>query len=622
MTSIADPTSPQSLVIAFRELPPEILTEIARHADLLILPAGQPLFTAGQPYRKALFVLHTGQLESHHPDQPVMLLQPGTVLGVNNYFESTPYISTVTALGDAQVYAIPEVALRELEQRHPVLLEALNRLLAERLRSRATQPVTGVWALPARTVMKAPLAICSPTTTVRQAFTIMNRRRIGSLGVVDDQQQLLGLITFVTLAEGMISKNVQPNDCVIGTVCGAAHSISFDAPMWKVQGEQARLGAKYLVVTEDRKPLGIISQTDVLYALMAYQRSVIAQIGDATHFSELRVFFERLGRIAHELRENNRSAGMAVRALSEVHLAIQRRCIDLVLAAIQQEGKGGPPVPYAFLIMGSGGRKEMIIRTDQDNGIILADGPLTEAPETRRWFMEFCDHVNHRLDEIGYEWCTGDIMARNPDFHKTLNEWQQQISNITELPNEKRARWSTIFFDFETLYGDDSLTVALRSHLFEELRRKPRLLRSMVEDDATGGPALGLFNRLVPASDGERKGKIDLKRNGTRILADTARIYALSEGISATNTGDRLSALVHQGRLDNAFVDSILAAYDELLDLTLAHQLRQASQGQVLDKLIDPEELTPLEGESLRMAMRVIKRLQSRIQGEFGTLML
>ncbi|NJN46533.1 MAG: hypothetical protein HC808_08700 [Candidatus Competibacteraceae bacterium] len=145
------------------------------------------------------------------------------------------------------------------------------------------------------------------------------------------------------------------------------------------------------------------------------------------------------------MRENNRSAGMAVRALSEVHLAIQRRCIDLVLAEIQQEGKGEPPVPYAFLIMGSGGRKEMIIRTDQDNGIILADDPVTEAPETRRWFMDFCDRVNHRLDDVGYEWCTGDIMARNPDFHKTLNEWQQQISNITDLPNEKRARWSTIF---------------------------------------------------------------------------------------------------------------------------------------------------------------------------------
>ncbi|MDV7391871.1 putative nucleotidyltransferase substrate binding domain-containing protein, partial [Arthrospira platensis SPKY1] len=135
-------------------------------------------------------------------------------------------------------------------------------------------------------------------------------------------------------------------------------------------------------------------------------------------------------------------------------------------------------------------------------------------------------------------------------------------------------------------------------------------------------PALGLFNRLVTASDKDRKGKIDLKRNGTRILADIARIYALSEGIDATNTGDRFSALVRLGRLNAALVNSVLAAYDELLDLTLGHQVRQAQRGQPLDKLLNLEELTPLEEESLRIAMRVTKHLQGRMQGEFGTIML
>jgi CBS domain-containing protein len=190
------------------------------------------------------------------------------------------------------------------------------------------------------------------------------------------------------------------------------------------------------------------------------------------------------------------------------------------------------------------------------------------------------------------------------------------------MPTEKTARWSTIFFDFETLYGDDRLTGALRNHLFRELQQKPRLLKMMVEDDATGGPALGLFNRLITASDKKRRGKIDLKRNGTRILADVARVYALSEGIAATNTGDRLSALVRQGRLDSDFVESVLAAYDELLDLTLGHQLRQLENGEPLDKLLKPDELTPIEEESLRMAMRIVKHLQGRMQGEFGTVML
>lgn len=614
-------TFPNSIA-ALRALSPAAAEDLIGSAQTITLQPSEILFSAGQTFKDKVFILVEGQLELISPGETCVLVEPGYLLGIANYFDGTPYLATATAISNVTLQVLPTARIREAEQRYPALFSAVNRLLTERIRSQATHPIRGVWALPARAIMQSPLVTCSPTATVEAAFATMNQRRIGSLGIVGKDQDLLGLITFVSLAEGLITTKATANDSVIETVCEAAHQISADAPLWKVQSEQTRLGSKYLVVMEDNKPVGVISQTDVLYTLLSYQRSVIAQVVESKDFQELKTFPGRLGAIARELRENNRSAGLAVRALSEIHLAIQRRCIELALAELKQAGRGEPPVPFALIIMGSGGRKEMMIKTDQDNGIILADKPNTNAPETKAWFVDFCDQVNHRLDEVGYDWCTGGIMARNPDFHRSLKDWQQQISRIAEIPSEKTARWSTIVFDFETLYGDDRLTVALRNHLFYELKRKPRLLRLMVADDATGGPAIGFFNRLVTASDKERRGKIDLKRNGTRILADAARIYALSEGIAATNTGDRLSALVRQGRFDSAFIESVLAAYDELLDLTLGHQLTQLEQGKPLDKLLELTEITPLQEESLRMAMRVIKHLQGRMQGDFGTIML
>ncbi len=614
--------STRGILTAFRELAPETLHELLGQTQALELASGQVLFACEQPYKNAVFILREGNMELRDPEGRVVDLDLGDVLGVDNYFDASPYTATATALTRALVDVLPASKLREAELRHPDIFNTFNRFLTERIRSQTAQPVTGVWSLPARAIMKAPLATRGPDTTVREAFETMSLRQIGSLGIADDARLLQGLVTFVSLANGLVSGNARPDDRVLDGACEEPCPIDFDAPLWKVQAEQTRLGTRYLVVVEEGKPVGIISQTDILYALASYQLAFIAQIDEAGGFDELKAFNDRLSQIAQELRQNNRSAGMAVRALSEIHLAIQRRCIALVLDELRAEGLGEPPVPFTFIIMGSGGRKEMMIGTDQDNGIILADRPQTDAPETRAWFMNFCDRVNHRLDEIGYDWCTGDIMARNPDFHKSLSEWRRQLSQIAEIPTAKRARWSTIFFDFETLYGDDRLTVALRAHVFEELRNKPRLLTLMVQDDATGKPALGLFNRLVTASDKDRKGKIDLKRNGTRILADIARIYALSEGIDATNTGDRFSALVRLGRLNAALVNSVLAAYDELLDLTLGHQVRQAQRGQPLDKLLNLEELTPLEEESLRIAMRVTKHLQGRMQGEFGTIML
>lgn len=625
MESLADSTlALRSTLAAVRELSPDTVAELQAVAEAHQLKSGEALFLPGQDFKQAIFTVVSGDLELQRPGEPPFVLEEGDVVGLDNYFDNAPYTAAATALNEVVVAAIPAAKLRDIETRHPELFRAVSRMLTQRMRLQAQrrQQATGVWALPARAVMKSPLVTCNPDTRVMEAFRLMRDRRIGSLAVVDRYHRLQGVITFASLSEGLVRQTATPADPIGDSVCAQAHQVDADTPLWKVETIQRDLGVKYLIVLEDGRPAGIVSQTDVLQALVSHQRSVIAEINDAPDFAALKAFNQRVGQIAAELRHHNRNARQAVRALSEVHLAIQRRCIGLVVDQMRSEGLGAPPVPFAFLIMGSGGRKEMIVRTDQDNGIILADTPYTTLARTRAWFTTFCDRANHRLDEVGYEWCSGDIMARNPDFHKSLSQWRQQLSHITALPTEKAARWSTIFFDFDTLYGDDRLTVALRGHLLNELKKQPRLLTLMVEDDATGRPALGLFNRLVTASDKDRRGRIDLKRNGTRLLADAARIYALSEGIDATNTTDRLRALVRAGRLDPEFVESALAAYDELLDLTLNHQIEQVRAGRIPDKLVDPEDLTPLEMESLRMAMRVIKRLQGRMQGEFGTVML
>ena len=622
-------------ISAFKGFSSELCEELASHAIPIELHTGQTLFIPSQRDKNAVFVIKSGEINLQRPKEQDFILKPEGFLALNHYFDPSPFSSTATALSDVEVIALPTKKLRELDRLYPELNNALHHLLIERMREQAArrQPVTGAWSLPARTIMKSPLITCNYQVTVREAFVTMLEHRIGSLGVVDDAEKLLGIMTLATLTQGLIVKGAQPDDPIQDDVCEQPYLIDSDTPLWKVQNVQSTHRAKYLVVTENNIPAGIVSQTDILHTLLAYQRSVIAQIGDAISFEELKSTGDRMGQMAQELRQSNRSASMAVRALSEIHLALQHRCIDLVLDEMDQEGRGQPPVGFAFIIMGSGGRKEMLIKTDQDNGIILADTPYTDTPETKTWFEDFCNRVNQRLDEIGYEWCPGDIMARNPAFHKSLSQWKRYISRIAEVPNEKAARWGSIFFDFETLYGDDHLTTTLRNHILKELKDKPRLLRAMVEDDAEGRPPLGLFNRLLTTNDksskgkkgkkGKKsKGKIDLKRNGTRILADAARIYALSAGIDATNTGDRLQALVRREYMDTAFVESILEAYDELLDILLDHQLEQLEKKEALDKMIEPNRLTELEVDYLRMSLRVIKHLQAHMQSEFGVSML
>lgn len=165
---------------------------------------------------------------------------------------------------------------------------------------------------------------------------------------------------------------------------------------------------------------------------------------------------------AIDIQETNHRPSSAVRLLSEYHLIAQRRAVELTLEWMEDKGLGPPPVGFSVLIMGSGGRLEMLLNPDQDNGIIIEDSPISDSKPVIEWFDQFCNRLNRNLDRIGYPLCPGAIMARNPLYNKTLSKWKAQITRIANQPTEKAARWSNVVFDFDTLYGDDSLTTDLR----------------------------------------------------------------------------------------------------------------------------------------------------------------
>jgi len=604
----------------FRELDRAVVTELVAASESHTYPPASLLFSAGQPSAGGVFILYSGDVEIRRPDGEVYRAEPGAILGLSNYLDGTPYASTARIGSESVVLEVPADQVQRLEQQYPALSNLFNRIIAERIRHRhpGREPVTGDLARPVRQVMKAPLATCAPDMTLRAAFELMQQRKMGSLGVVDHDGRLLGVLTFAGLAEAALLKEASPDESILRAACEEPQTVSVETPLWAAQERFRRERLKYLIVMEDDTPVGILSQTDILKAMIRGEQGFLARAHAAKDLGVLRRLYEEIPEVAAQTHESNRFASNAVRVISQAHLAIQRRCLELALEHMAQQGHGGPPVPYAMLIMGSGGRREMLLEPDQDNGIIIADHPPAQRETVNAWFEPFCQVFNDYLDQAGYVLCPGDIMARNPRFRKTLSEWCRQIRHLAEHPTQKAARWSNIVFDFATLHGDDRLTAALRRHVHEQFRAKPKLLGFMVEDDAEGRPALGLFNRLITATDKERKGKIDIKRNGLRIVVDAARIYALSAGVASCNTSERLSALMHLGVLSPELTDTVRTAYEELLDLLLAHQIEQHYAHHKPDKLIDPATLPPRLRSALRVAMRAVKRFQDQLQGEFG----
>ncbi|HKK06053.1 MAG TPA: putative nucleotidyltransferase substrate binding domain-containing protein [Gammaproteobacteria bacterium] len=604
----------------FGGLEPEVLQALIAAGEVRRLPAGETVFRAGEDYSGSVFIICAGEAEIRRANGETFREEAGAVLGLSNYLDGAAYRATAAAVSDCELLALDAEALRDLETRYPALFDAMNRLVAERIRGRraAVHALSGALTRPVRTVMKTPLATTGPGISLREAFALMQARKIGSLGVRGDDGRLLGLLTCSGLSEAALLKGAAATDSVMQAACEEPRTIAAEAPLWEAEDRLQRYGVKYLVVLEGDTPVGMVSQTDILRALSSQYDTVQEQAHDARSVEALHRLYRDMHRVARQARETNRLASRAVRALSDAHLALQRRCVELALGEMAAARRGDPPRAFAVLVMGSGGRREMLLNPDQDNGLLIADGAAELTPEEADWFTDFAQRLNRLLADAGYILCPGDIMARNPMFRRTLSHWREQVSHIARRANQKAARWSNIVFDFDTLYGDEALTHALRDHVLAELGRQPTLLEFMVEDDAEGRPPLGLFNRLIAAGDTQGRGRLDIKRNGLRIVADAARVYALSAGISSCNTNERLQALVRQGVLSAELVGSVSAAYEVLLDLLLGHQLDQAAAGQKPDKLIVLERLSDPQRSSLRAAMVAIKRLQDQLQGRFG----
>ena len=619
--AVAAGASPMAVLAqtrSFEGLDRPTLEVLVAAADTYRIEAGSALFREGEPFGNLVYILYDGAMRQYRSTGFECEVHQGDFLALGNYVDRIPFRSTVEAVSDCVVLGLAAETLEQLERNYPSLFNCLNRIITHKLRARS--PVRdinrGVLAQPVRSIMSRPVT-CRPSTPLRDALSLMRKRGIGGLVVTDDDR-LVGMLTRASLAEAVLLQAAQADDAVAPAACQQAHTVEPNTPLWQVQEMQQHFGIKYVVVVDDGAPVGVVAQSDILRALIASPGALTPRVAQASHLHELAELKSRLVDEAADIREANHWARAAVRFLSEAHLVIQRRGVALSLDRMRDQGHGEPPVPFAILIMGSGGRKEMLLNPDQDNGLILADVPQALEPAVQTWFERFSHHLNDGLAHVGYPLCPGDIMARNAVYRQTLTQWQQQVTFIADNPTEAAARWSNIVFDFTTLYGDDALTAALWRHVLATTASHPRLFTRMAADDARGRPALGFFHQLVATTWDADGAHIDLKRNGLRLIADATRIFALEAGVRAQNTSDRLAGLVRLGTFSEAFSTSVGDAYEALLDLLLAHQIEQARAGEAFNTLIDPKALTEQNRATLRLAMRMVKRLQDRLQEAFG----
>ncbi|MGB4065491.1 MAG: DUF294 nucleotidyltransferase-like domain-containing protein [Azonexus sp.] len=269
-----------------------------------------------------------------------------------------------------------------------------------------------------------------------------------------------------------------------------------------------------------------------------------------------------------------------------------------------------PPVAWCWLALGSEGRHEQTFVTDQDNGLIFNATSEQEAAALRRIFLPFAQEVNQHLADCGFALCAGQIMAGNPAWCLSLEEWREKFIDWVRRPEPEALLNASIFFDLRPLFGDLALGERLRTLLLSMTVATPSFQHLMAANALQVDVPLN-FRGEVAAGEGD---SIDLKKYGSRIFVDAARIFALSSGTKAVNTAERLRQAGSSVGLPAGEIAAVDAAFSQILRLRLAQQIEAAGRGEPGGYGLKPAELHDIDRAILREALKQAKRLQQRLK--------
>ncbi len=453
---------------------------------------------------------------------------------------------------------------------------------------------------------------CDTDTPAFQAARLMAENKLSCLFVKDHSGTIIGYITDITLRDKIVAQQADAAQPVSGIMDKPIVSISALAYVHEAILLMYRTKTRYLLVENDKKFVGFISRNKLLTEHAQSPLVFIQSVKVAQTVDDIKSKWERVPHIVTQLLERGVHAETVNDVITTVADTIAVKVIEGVIEEV-----GPAPAKFAFIVLGSEGRKEQTLKTDQDNAIIYEDKANEHREEVRAYFLKFASIVSGRLDYIGFSYCTGGYMASNPQWTHSLSHWKRNyLSWMQESLPETVIKFST-FFDCRFIYGEVGIMDELKQFLDAELQKPmEKLFFHMAKNALQYEPPLTFFNNIKTITVGSKE-VFDIKKSMTPIV-DLVRVYALKNRVFKENTGERLKALKEIGVFSETDFQELMQCYYFLMSLRLKTQASKIIQDkEIPDNYIDPRSLTKIERVTLKEIFRTIQNFQSKIKLEF-----
>ena len=619
--------TPQSLVAFLKAHPPfsemddEDLAFFAERSRVARHPKGTVLASPQDGVARKLHTIVRGRVvglvgEAQGGDRlefgPGEAVPLAAVLGVRATTSRYVAVEDVLCL-ETGVGTVEELAVRSTPfRRHAArVMASLVKQATERLRDLSSRETRSPLHRPLGEALRRRPLTCAPGTPLGEALAAMDQGKTGSIVVVTDAGEPRGIFTERDLLTHTVSGGVDLARPVDAFMTPEPVGLPATALVSDAAVEMARRNIRHILVMTDGRLAGVVSERDLFALQRTSMREITQAIEDARGLPALQAAAREIRALATSMLLQGVAAEPLTQLIATLNDRLTSRVLELESARHQVSD-----LRFCWLALGSEGRHEQTFASDQDNAIVFALPGGQDPEAVRARLVPFALAANRALDACGFSLCKGNIMASNPQWCLSEEEWREQFGDWVRKPYPEALLNATIFFDLRPLWGAAELADSLQRWLLAETDDNQRFLRMMATNALQIDPPLGFFGDFVTSGGKAERGTIDLKTQGTRLFIDVARIYALARGVAAQNTVERLRAAGAALRIKPEEIDAKVDAFNYLMLLRLRHQHEAQTSGANANR-VRPAELNELESRVLKESLRQARSLQRRLRLDY-----
>ncbi|THB74021.1 MAG: PAS domain S-box protein [Desulfobulbaceae bacterium] len=449
---------------------------------------------------------------------------------------------------------------------------------------------------------------CPGDTPIKTAAKLMTEADKSSILVEGEDGEKKGIITDLVLRDRVVGEEAPLDTPVEKVMSSPLIHVEETALIFEAVMLMQERNIKHLVVQDrDGQVSNVISNEELLDIQRYSSAFLIKQIRKTENIEEIVDCQKRLPRIIKALNDSGAHANNITRIITTVSDAIVERLIDFAIEEV-----GEPPTRFAFISLGSEGREEQTLVTDQDNALIFEDVPEEKLETVKAYYLRFSEMICTWLDQAGYDFCKGNVMAMNPEWCQPISIWKGYFTKwVTDATPEDLMEVS-IFFDFRCLYGDNRFIGELRSHIADRAENRAAFLYQLAQNTLLFKVPVDFFGNLTVEGSGEHVDTFNIKHVMAQVVG-FARIYAIHCSIEATNTLQRIDELLDTKILNKASHEELVEAYNYLMQLRFRHQVSMLDSGSPPDNHVHIKELSHMEKDVLEKVLAQVNNLRKRM---------